>query len=129
MQQRRVSTRRGCRCDAVGDAPQSEDAVCPSSSQALPRAPLATGNGMRAIVPKDCMTRIVAGGNAYWHQRGVEVMKMSGSAGVRDNDDDLSSGSFKHSQDLRLGLEPGFVAEAVVPVVAGRTSHQLALGL
>ena len=49
-------------------------------------------------------------------------MKMTGSAGVRDNDDDLSSGSFKHSQDLRLGLEPGFVAEAVVPVVAGRTS-------
>ena len=66
------------------------------------------------------MTRIVAGGNAYWHQRGVEVMKMTGSAGVQDNDDDLSSGSFKHSQDLRLGLEPGFVAEAVVPVVAGR---------
>ena len=41
-------------------------------------------------------------------------MKMSGSAGVRDNDDDLSSGSFKHSQDLRLGLEPGFVAEGWV---------------
>jgi hypothetical protein len=27
---------------------------------------------MRAIVPIYCMTRIVAGGNAYWHQRGVE---------------------------------------------------------
>ena len=47
------------------------------------------------------MTRIVAGGNAYWHQRGVEVMKMKSNAGVRDNDDDLSGDSFKHSQDLR----------------------------
>jgi hypothetical protein len=56
-------------------------------------------------------------------------MKVTSSAGVRYNDDDLSGSSFKHSQDLRLGLEPGFVAEAVVPVVAGRTSHQLALGL
>jgi hypothetical protein len=56
-------------------------------------------------------------------------MKMTSSAAVRNNDDDLSGRQLQTLTRLAIGLEPGFVAEAVVPVVAGRTSHQLALGL
>jgi hypothetical protein len=60
------STQCGCRRSAGVDT-----ALSLLSSDAPPRPP-ATGNGMRAIVPIYCMTRIVAGGNAYWHRRGVE---------------------------------------------------------
>jgi hypothetical protein len=52
---------------------------------------------MRAIVPIYCMTRVVAAGNAYGIDEGSRLMKMTGSAGVRYNDDDPRGGSFKHS--------------------------------
>jgi len=50
----------------------SPSVLAPCARSRAPLPPLATGNGMRAIVPILCMSGIVAGGNAYRHLREVE---------------------------------------------------------